>query len=64
MSSLTQEIDRFAKNKKLEIETLKVEEYRKEFMGNVSHELKTSLFTVQGYLETFRWRNKRLRYSR
>jgi two-component system phosphate regulon sensor histidine kinase PhoR len=53
MSSLTQEIDRFAKNKKLEIETLKVrEEYRKEFMGNVSHELKTPLFTVQGYLET------------
>ena len=53
MNSLTQEIDRFAKNKKLEIETLKVrEEYRKEFMGNVSHELKTPLFTVQGYLET------------
>jgi two-component system phosphate regulon sensor histidine kinase PhoR len=53
MSSLTQEIDRFAKNKKLEIETLKIrEEYRKEFMGNVSHELKTPLFTVQGYLET------------
>ena len=53
MSSLTQEIDRFAKNKKLEIETLKArEEYRKEFMGNVSHELKTPLFTVQGYLET------------
>jgi len=28
------------------------EEYRKEFLGNVSHELKTPLFTVQGYLET------------
>lgn len=26
--------------------------YRKEFMGNVSHELKTPLFTVQGYLLT------------
>src|SRR5690606_32092348 len=25
---------------------------RKEFFGNVSHELKTPLFTVQGYIET------------
>ncbi|HLT33742.1 MAG TPA: ATP-binding protein, partial [Aquaticitalea sp.] len=47
------EIDKFAKDKKLEIETLKVrEEYRKEFLGNVSHELKTPLFTVQGYILT------------
>jgi len=53
MATLTKQIDQFAKNKKLEIETLKVrEEYRKEFLGNVSHELKTPLFTVQGYLET------------
>ena len=28
------------------------EEYRKEFIGNVSHELKTPLFTVQGYIST------------
>jgi two-component system phosphate regulon sensor histidine kinase PhoR len=27
------------------------EEYRREFLGNVSHELKT-LFTVQGYIST------------
>lgn len=53
MATLTQEIDKFAKDKKLEIETLKVrEEYRKEFLGNVSHELKTPLFTVQGYILT------------
>ncbi|WP_375242095.1 sensor histidine kinase [Lacinutrix sp.] len=53
MATLKQEIDRFARDKKLEIETLIVrEEYRKEFLGNVSHELKTPLFTVQGYLET------------
>lgn len=53
MSSLTQEVKRFAEDKKLEIETLKVREaYRKEFMGNVSHELKTPLFTVQGYILT------------
>ncbi|WP_323787121.1 sensor histidine kinase [Psychroserpens sp.] len=53
MATLTQEIDKFARDKKLEIETLIVrEEYRKEFLGNVSHELKTPLFTVQGYLLT------------
>ncbi|WP_242084118.1 sensor histidine kinase [Aestuariivivens sediminis] len=53
MGTLTKEIDKFARDKKLEIETLKVrEQYRKEFFGNVSHELKTPLFTVQGYILT------------
>lgn len=53
MATLTQEIGKFAQDKKLEIETLKVrEEYRKEFLGNISHELKTPLFTVQGYVLT------------
>ncbi len=53
MNSLTEEIEKFAKDKKIEIDTLKIrEEYRKDFLGNVAHELKTPLFTVQGYLET------------
>ena len=53
MESLSKEIDTYAKNKKLELEALKIrEEYRKEFIGNVSHELKTPLFTVQGYIST------------
>jgi len=53
MATLTQDIDRYAKHKKLEIEALKIrEQYRKEFIGNVSHELKTPLFTVQGYIST------------
>ena len=48
MTALKIEIDNYAKNKKLELEALKGrEEYRKEFIGNVSHELKTPLFTVQ-----------------
>jgi len=53
MATLTKEVKKFATDKKIEIENLKVrEEYRREFMGNVSHELKTPLFTVQGYLST------------
>jgi two-component system phosphate regulon sensor histidine kinase PhoR len=53
MKTLTEEIEKFAKDKKIEIDTLKIrEEYRKEFLGNVSHELKTPLFTVQGYIHT------------
>ena len=53
MGTLTKEIDKYARDKKIEIETLKIrEEYRKEFIGNVSHELKTPLFTVQGYVDT------------
>ncbi len=53
MATLTKEVEKFARDKKIEIETLKIrEEYRREFLGNVSHELKTPLFTVQGYLLT------------
>ena len=53
MATLTREVKKFATDKKLEIETLKVrEEYRREFLGNVSHELKTPLFMVQGFLST------------
>lgn len=53
LRTLNEEIENFARAKKIEIDTLKIrEEYRKEFLGNVSHELKTPLFTVQGYIHT------------
>lgn len=53
MATLTRQVKKFATDKKLEIEMLKDrEEYRREFLGNVSHELKTPLFTVQGYIST------------
>ena len=44
---------KFADDKKIEIEKLKEQEkYRREFIGNIAHELKTPLFTVQGYILT------------
>lgn len=53
MVSLNQEIMRFAKDKKMEIESLKIrEDYRKEYIGNISHELNTPLFMIQGYIHT------------
>lgn len=53
MDLLTREVERYVNVKKLEIETLNIREnYRKEFMGNISHELKTPLFTVQSYVLT------------
>jgi len=51
MNSLMEKIEEFAKNKKIEIESLKSQaQYRKEFIGNVAHELKTPIFTIQGYI--------------
>ena len=53
MKTLTEEIEKFAQDKRIEIDTLNIrEEYRKDFLGNISHELKTPLFTVQGYILT------------
>lgn len=53
LKSLTDEVERYATSKKLEIESLRIkDEYRKDFLGNVAHELKTPLFTVQGYILT------------
>jgi two-component system phosphate regulon sensor histidine kinase PhoR len=41
------------REQKEEIDHLKhMELYRKEFLGNVSHELKTPIFNVQGYIHT------------
>jgi len=43
----------WAKNTEKEINTLKsLENYRKQYLGDVSHELKTPLFSIQGYLMT------------
>jgi two-component system phosphate regulon sensor histidine kinase PhoR len=51
ISQVSQEVIDWDKKNKLEIERLKdMESYRRDFVGNVSHELKTPIFNIQGYL--------------
>jgi two-component system phosphate regulon sensor histidine kinase PhoR len=51
--TLSNELFAWAEERKNEIERLKkLEVYRKEFLGNVSHELKTPIFNIQGYVLT------------
>jgi len=53
VSAVTQEVLDWAADQKTEIDQLKKNEiYRKEFLGNVSHELKTPIFSIQGYVHT------------
>lgn len=53
LSKVEDEVVEWTRNKTREIEELKSSDnYRKEFIGNVSHELKTPIFNVQGYLHT------------
>ncbi|MGO1786957.1 MAG: sensor histidine kinase [Sphingobacterium sp.] len=47
------EVRDWAKQKTSEINQLRAQEkFRKEFLANISHEFKTPLFAVQGYIET------------
>lgn len=47
------EVLEWERDKREEIEQLReAESYRREFVGNVSHELKTPIFNIQGYLLT------------
>jgi two-component system phosphate regulon sensor histidine kinase PhoR len=53
IENLNNEVFAWADERKAEIEQLqKLETYRKEFLGNVSHELKTPIFNIQGYVLT------------
>jgi two-component system phosphate regulon sensor histidine kinase PhoR len=53
IDNLRLEILAWADDRKNEVERLKkLEVYRKEFLGNVSHELKTPIFNIQGYVLT------------
>lgn len=53
LDGVEQEVQQWAESQQNEIETLKtLEAYRKRFIGNVSHELKTPIFSIQGYIYT------------
>jgi two-component system phosphate regulon sensor histidine kinase PhoR len=50
---MNKEVIKWARDNKMEIEQLKkLADFRKEFLGNVSHELKTPIFNIQGYIHT------------
>ena len=50
---INKEVENWADTKTMEIKKLKqLEKYRKDFVGNVSHELKTPIFNIQGYILT------------
>lgn len=53
INEMEREVRDWAADKTSEIEQLQtMERYRKEFLGNVSHELKTPIFNIQGYVNT------------
>jgi two-component system phosphate regulon sensor histidine kinase PhoR len=53
INDVEHEVKEWAGAKKREIDVLKKQEqFRREFLSNVSHEFKTPLFAIQGYIET------------
>jgi len=48
----TEVIEWKRKQSKENLKKRQLEKFRKEFLGNVFHELKTPIFNIQGYLET------------
>ncbi len=52
-AELDNEVRQWTKTQTAEIKKLKqMEKYRKDFLGNVSHEMKTPIFNIQGYILT------------
>ncbi len=52
INDVEKEVKEWAKQKKTEIDALKTQEkFRRDFLSNISHEFKTPLFAIQGYIE-------------
>lgn len=53
IEDVSEDVEKWAEQRKEEIEVLKQNEaYRKEFLQNLSHEFKTPVFAIQGYVDT------------
>jgi len=53
LGRVEKEVLNWGEDKREQIEQLKVqEEFRREFLGNLAHELKTPIFSIQGYILT------------
>src|SRR6188474_769973 len=53
IEEVSEDVEQWAVQRKEEIEILrKNEDFRKEFLLNLSHELKTPIFAIQGYVDT------------
>lgn len=53
IDEVKEDVESWAEQHKAEIEMLQQNEtYRKEFLQNLSHELKTPIFAIQGYVDT------------
>ena len=53
IDEVREDVEEWAQQKKAEIEVLRSNEtFRKEFLQNLSHEFKTPIFSIQGYVDT------------
>ncbi len=53
IDEVREDVEAWAKQNEQEIELLKAnEQFRKEFLQNLSHEFKTPVFAIQGYVDT------------
>lgn len=53
MDEVREDVEAWAEQRRTEIEVLKKNElFRKEFLQNLSHEFKTPVFAIQGYVDT------------
>ena len=53
IDNVEEKAEEWANEKEEELKKMQQDEnYRREFLGNVSHELKTPIFNIQGYIQT------------